>query len=168
MRGNLLCALLLVIGILAAGCGAPEPPLACFDGELPDWVWDWDWGMDAARHDPDWDYGFEYCDHFDMVCNHAVTLAEECPDFMSGLLEYLEVRVFPMLSRFLGSIPWLDIDEMLGWITEELQGACGYVGYLDMIGTCQPPGEEGDPCVEDADCVEGILCLDQVCGGNPV
>jgi hypothetical protein len=165
MRENAFCALLLTIGILASGCGAPDPPMACFDGEMPDWVWDGD--SDAARHDPDRDYGFEYCEYFDMVCNEAVTLEDECPAFMSGLLEYLEESIFPMLSRFLNFLPWLDVDGMLSWIAEELQGACGYVGYLDQIGTCQPPGEAGDPCAEDADCVEGILCLDQVCGGEP-
>lgn len=165
MRENVFCALLLIIGILASGCGVPEPPMACFDGEMPDWVWDWD--RDADRHDPGWDHSFEYCEHFDMVCNQAVSLADECPAFMSGLIEYLEGRLFPILSRFLDFLPWLDVDEMLGWIVEELQGACGYIGYLDQIGTCQPPGEAGDPCAEDADCVETILCLDQVCGGDP-
>ena len=166
MRRNVLCALLLAIGILASSCGVPEPPMACLDGELPDWVWNWE--MDAAKRDPHRDYGFEYCEYFDMVCNEAVTLAEQCPGFMSTLLEYLEARVFPVLSRILDFLPWLDVDGMLSWLAEELQGACGYIGYLDQIGTCQPPGEPGDPCAEDADCMEGILCLEQVCGGSPV
>ncbi len=160
MRANLCFALLLVIGIFASGCGAPEPPMACLDGEIPDWGWD------ADHHG--WDYDFEYCDHFDMVCNEAVTLADECPDFISGLIEYLEDRIFPMLSRFLDFLPWLDVDEMMSWILDSLQGACGYVGVLDMIGTCQPPGEAGDPCAEDEDCQEGILCVEGVCGGAPV
>jgi hypothetical protein len=141
--------------------------MACYDGEIPDWVWDWDWEMDAARHGPHWEYGFEYCEYFDMVCNQAVPLSEVCPGFMSGLLDYLEARIFPMLSRFLDFLPWLDVDEMLSWIAENLQGACGYVGYLDEIGTCQLPGEPGDRCAEDPDCAEGILCLDGICTVEP-
>jgi hypothetical protein len=159
MRENAFCALLLIIGILVSGCGVPQPPMACMDGGLPDWDWR------ADKHD--WDYTFEYCERMDMVCNEAVTLADECPDFVSGLTEYLEEKVFPVLTRFQDSIPWLDMDGMLSWILDNLQGACGDVGILDLVGTCQPPGEADDPCAEDADCVEGILCLDQVCGGNP-
>ncbi len=159
MRENVFCALLLIIGILASGCGVPEPPMACIDGEMPDWDWH------ADKHD--WDYTFEYCERLDMVCNEAVTLADECPAFVSGLVEYLEGRIFPMLSEFLDFIPWLDVDGMLSWILDNLQGACGYIGILDQVGTCQPLGEAGDPCAEDADCVEGILCLDQACGGDP-
>lgn len=159
MRGNLILSLLLAVGILASGCGAPEPPMACFDGDFPDWDWE------ADRHG--WDDPFEYCEAFGMVCNEAVTLADECPEFISGLIAYVEERVFPILSRVLRFLPWLDVDEMMSWILDSLQGACGYIDILDQVGTCQPPGEEGDPCAEDADCMEPLACLDQVCGGAP-
>ncbi len=159
MRKNACFALLLVIGVLASGCGAPEPPMACWDGEMPDWEWD------AARHD--WDYDFEYCEHFDMVCNQAVTLADECPEFISGLIVYLEDRVFPVLTRVLDFLPWLDVDELMSWILDGLQGSCGYYDILDRVGTCQLPGEAGDPCAEDADCQDGFLCVERVCGGAP-
>ena len=159
MRGAVFSALLLAVGILVSGCGAPEPPMACFDGEIPDWDWQ------TARH-----HGhpsFEYCERLDMVCNEAVTLADECPAFMSELIAYAEEKVFPMISEYLDFLPWLDVDEMLSWILENLEGACGYVDFLDQIGTCQPPGEAGDPCAEDQDCLETLLCVDQVCGGEP-
>jgi hypothetical protein len=151
--------LLVFVGILASGCGVPEPPMACFDGDFPHWDWD------AARHDGH--DPFEYCEAFNMVCNEAVTLADECPGFISGLIEFIEKEVYPVLSHFLGFLPWLDVDEMMSWILDSLQGACGYVDILDRVGTCQPPGEEGDPCAEDADCMEPLVCLDQVCGLAP-
>ena len=31
-------------------------------------------------------------------------------------------------------------------------------------GTCQFPGSQDDPCAEDADCAEGLLCSGDVCG----
>lgn len=159
MRAKFYCPLVLVIAVLAAGCGAPEPPMACLDGDFP-----W-WDFDADNHP--WDYTFEYCEAFDMVCNDAVTLAEECPVFLAELIAYLEDRIFPILSRWLDFLPWLDVDEMLTWIVDALQGACGYIDILDRVGTCQPLGEEGAPCAEDADCLEGIPCLEGVCGGVP-
>lgn len=161
MRGNVFMGLLLIFALISPGCGVPEPPMACFEGDAPDWEWE----RDAEWHG--WHYGFEYCEAFDMVCNEAVTLADACPDFVSGLIEYVEGRVFPVLSRVLRFLPWLDVDEMLSWILDGLQGACGYADILDRVGTCQPPGEEGDPCAEDGDCLEPLVCLEQLCEVAP-
>jgi len=33
-----------------------------------------------------------------------------------------------------------------------------------QCGTCQFPGNQNDPCAEDADCVEGLFCSEDVCG----
>jgi len=153
MREKVLTALLLILGILAVGCGAPEPPMACSEG---------DWQIDKRPRPP----RFEYCERFDMVCNEAVTLAEVCPDFLSELIAYAETTILPTLSRYLRFLPWLDPEEMLNWVLNNLEGACGYIDILDRVGTCQPPGELGFPCAEDADCAESILCVEGVCGGT--
>ena len=155
MKGKILCALLLIIGMGVTGCGAPEPPMACFDGEFP-W-WDWDEDFAAAHHD------FEYCEHFDMVCNDAVTLASECPEFMAELVQFLQDEVVPWASDWMDFLPWLDLDGFLTWAVDMLQGSCGFIDILDQVGTCQLPGGVDFPCAEDADCLEGLLCAGGVC-----
>lgn len=132
--------------------------MACLDEAFP---W-WDWDADSNAR-----YPFEYCERLNMVCNDAVTLADECPEFLSELTQYLEDRIFPMLAGWLDFLPWLDVDEMLSWILDNLQGACGCIDMLDQVGTCQPLGEAGDPCAENDDCVEGLPCVSEVCGGEP-
>lgn len=160
MKGRLLCALLLIAGIGVAGCGAPEPPMACFEGEFP-W-WDWSADNEAARH-----FDFQYCERFDMVCNEAVTLAEECPAFMTELVAFIEEEIAPFVSRWLDFVPFIDLDGILGWIVDILQGSCGYIDVLDQIGTCQPPGEVGEACAELEDCVLGLDCVDGLCAETP-
>ncbi len=155
MQSSRLFPLVLVFGLLVSGCGAPEPPMACFEDQVP-------WKDRGAP--PGMGHHFKMCEHFGMVCNEAVTLADECPEFMAELLAFLQEEILPRLSRIQDFLPWLDLDEMLSWIVENLQGACGYIDILDRVGTCQQPGQAGDPCAEDADCEPGLLCLEGVCG----
>lgn len=153
MKSSRLFPLVLVVGTILSACGAPEPPMACFEDEIP-------WAARGAPP-PGKTPHYEMCEHFDMVCNEAVTLADECPQFLAELVAFLQEDVLPRLSHFL---PWLDVDDMLSWIMDNLQGACGHIDILDRVGTCQPPGQTGDPCAEDADCGPGLVCLDQACG----
>lgn len=155
MKTGLFCSVLLVIGIVAMGCGSPQPPLPCSDDGFPDWRTADHWG----------DFDFQYCEEFDMVCNEAVTVAAECPAFMAKLATFIQERVVPILERVLRYLPWqIDLDRVLEIVFDRLQGVCGHLDILDRIGTCQPPGEAGDPCAEDADCLAEFTCLAGECG----
>ncbi len=70
----------------------------------------------------------------DLVCNEAVSLEDACQDLIASLP------------------PDIPIPEV-----------CEYIPPLENIGTCQPPGIAGDPCAEDADCEEPLICPAGVC-----
>ena len=68
-----------------------------------------------------------------LVCNMAMTLEQVCQDYLGMLPTHAPIP---------------DI--------------CAYIPSED-VGTCQAPGEATAPCVEDADCGEGLTCSAGVC-----
>lgn len=158
MKNRLFFSALALVWI-AAGCGAPEPPMPCTEQPLH-----WRQQVEQSR-----EITFEYCDAFDRVCNEAVTLADTCPGFVSELEQYFAEVLIPILSDKLEHLPWhIDIDRLAGLLFDRLQGACGEVDLLDQIGTCQAAGDVGAPCAEESDCMEGLFCLDNVCQVPPI
>lgn len=158
MKNRMLLAALLV-PLIFAGCGAPQPPMPCTEQPLH-----WRQQVEQSR-----EITFEYCEAVDRVCNEAVTLADTCPGFVSDLEQYFEEVLIPILSEKLRYLPWhVDIDRLADLLFDRLQGACGEVDLLDRIGTCQAAGDVGAPCAEDADCLEGLLCTDNVCDALPI
>jgi hypothetical protein len=151
MKIRLICAALLIVGFGSAGCGAvPEPPLACSE-EGFQW-----WG--------EGDFSFQFCQAFGMECNEAVTLADECPAFVDELEGYIREVLVPMIRDHLPFIPsFIDIDELVAMLFDQYVGVCGEIDFLDQVGTCQPLGGEGDPCVEDEDCFGDLACVEGVC-----
>lgn len=69
----------------------------------------------------------------DLVCNEGYTLADACQEYV-GMLP-----------------PQAPIPDI-----------CANIPVGD-IGTCQPLGEAGDPCAEDADCEVPLTCASGVC-----
>ena len=143
MKAGLIHATLLIIGIGAMGCGAvPEPPLACTDE----------------------DFTFEYCQALGMVCNEAVTLADECPAFVNELEVYIGEVIIPMAADSLSFLPpFISVQDLVAMIFEEYVGVCGELDILGEMGTCQFVDEGEDPCTEDADCREQLVCEQGIC-----
>ena len=154
MKGKLFFSLAWVILVGAIGCGAPQPPLPCSDEPLP--------LSYPATQIPD--FTLEYCEELGLVCNEAVTLADECPAFVSDLMQYFEEVLIPILVEKLRYLPWqIDVERLLGYLFTRLQGACAHTEILDQIGTCQLPGDVSAPCDENADCLEGLVCMYGYC-----
>lgn len=153
MKARLICAALLVIGMGAMGCGAvPEPPLACSDQE-PGWSSPW---------------GLSYCQALGMECNEAVTVADECPAFVVELEGYIRNVLVPMLSDRLSFLPsFINVDELVAMLFEQYVGVCGQLEALGQYGTCQPLGDLGNACAEDADCIAGLGCVAGTCAVPP-
>ena len=152
MKAGLIYATLLIIGMGAMGCGAvPEPPLACTDQELQ-------WGDHGG-------FTLQYCQALGMVCNEAVTLADECPAFVDELEEYIGGVLIPMMTDTLPS--YIDAGELFAELFDQYVGVCGEVEFLDQIGTCQPLGNSGDPCAEGADCAGDLACVEGMCAVPP-
>ncbi len=150
MNARLICATLLIIGMGTIGCGAPEPPLACMDEPFPWWE--------------EGDFVLEYCSEMDMVCNEAVTLADECPGFLEELEVYFREFLIPQITERLEYLPWeVDLEGLVDYLFIRLSGGCAQVNALAELGTCQPAGNEEDPCLEDADCREDLVCLEEMC-----
>jgi hypothetical protein len=150
MNARLICVTLLIAGMGAFGCGAPEPPLACTEEAFPWWEGE--------------DFTIAYCEELDMVCNEAVTLAEECPDFLIDLEAYFQDFLIPQLTERLEVLPWqIDLEALVNRLFDHLSGGCTQVDILDQVGTCQPPGNEEDACVEDADCRADLSCEGGMC-----
>ena len=151
MKTQLICAALLIIGVGAVGCGAvPEPPLACTEEVIQ-------WGEHGG-------FSFQYCEALGMECNEAVTLTDECPAFVDELEGYIRDVLVPMIGDSLPFIPsFIDIDELVVMLFDRYVGVCGEVEFLDEVGTCQPLGNEGDVCAEDADCLGDLACSEGIC-----
>ncbi len=151
MKTQLICAALLIIGVGAVGCGAvPEPPLACTEEVIQ-------WGEHGG-------FSFQYCEALGMECNEAVTLADECPAFVDELEGYIRDVLVPMIGDSLPFIPsFIDIDELVAMLFDRYVGVCGEVEFLEEVGTCQPRGNEGDVCAEDADCLGDLACSEGLC-----
>jgi hypothetical protein len=148
MKTQLICAALLIIGMGAVGCGAvPEPPLACTDEELQ-------WGDHGG-------FSLQYCQALGMECNEAVTLADECPAFVAELEEYIGGVLIPMMTDWLPS--YINAEELFAELFAQYVGACGEIEFLEEVGTCQPLGNEGDVCAEDADCLGDLACSEGIC-----
>jgi hypothetical protein len=151
MKTQFICAALLIIGMGAVGCGAvPEPPLACTEQEIQ-------WGGHGG-------FSLQYCEALGMECNEAVTLADECPTFVDELEGYIREVLVPMIGDRVPFIPsFINIDELVAMLFEQYVGVCGEVEFLDEVGTCQPLGNEGDACAEDADCDGDLACSGGLC-----
>lgn len=149
MKAGLIYVTLFIIGMGAMGCGSgiPEPPLACTDQELQ-------WGDHGG-------FSLEYCQALGMVCNEAVTLADECPAFVAELEEYIGSVLIPMMTDSLPS--YIDAEELFAELFSENVGVCGEVEFLDQVGTCQPLSNFEGPCAEDADCLGDLVCLEGMC-----
>jgi hypothetical protein len=150
MNARILCATLLIIGMGTMGCGAPEPPLACTEEAFPGWE-----GADLT---------LAYCEELDMVCNEAVTVGSECPEFLEELEVYFREVLIPELTARLEFSPWeIDLEALVDRLFERLSGGCSHIDVLGEFGTCQPAGGLEDPCLEDVDCLEDLVCLEEMC-----
>ncbi|MEW6442736.1 MAG: Dickkopf N-terminal cysteine-rich domain-containing protein [bacterium] len=158
MKSKLFLAVISMVVAGAIGCGAPQPPLPCTQTAS-------DWRQQVAQ-----DRGIllEYCDDLGMVCDESVTLADECPTFLADLEEYFIEVILPVVAEKLPDLPWyIDPEKIIGLLFLKLQGVCGEADVLDQFGTCQPLGQEGDPCLADSECLEGLLCVSEVCTASP-
>lgn len=151
MKGARIFATMLIIGMGVMGCGAvPEPPLACTEEGLP-WY-------------PEGEFTLEYCQALGLVCNEAVTLADECPAFVDELEVYIREVLVPMMSDWFSFLPsFIDLEELVAMLFDQYVGVCGEVEFLDEFGTCQPRGDQGEACAEEADCLAGLACVEGLC-----
>ena len=132
MKTQLICAALLIIGMGADGlrrCSRTAPGVY-----RP--------GTPVGRP---WGFSLQYCQALGMVCNEAVTLADECPAFVAELEDYIGGVLIPMMTDTLPS--YIDADELFAELFAQYVGVCGEIEFLDEVGTCQPLGNEGDVCV---------------------
>jgi hypothetical protein len=150
MNLRLFFVTLLIVLPGAAGCGAPQPPMACTEETFPGW--------------DDGDFTLAYCEELGLVCNEAVTLADACPAFLVELETYFDEFLVPELMKRLPYLPWqIDIEALVERLFGRLSGGCDRIDILDQVATCQPAGNEGEACLEDADCSQGLVCQEEIC-----
>lgn len=116
MKKTLLGSALLIFAAAMLGCGEVDTIYVCYDNSdlLCDEVEEW---QDT-----------------DLVCNEAVSVAEQCSKILEGLPEWLP--------------EWLPLPDV-----------CNQIPDVGFLGTCQPLGEAGADCAEDLDCAEGFTCV---------
>ena len=59
--------------------------------------------------------------------------------------------------------PFISVQDLVAMIFEEYVGVCGELDMPGEMGTCQFVGEGEDPCAEDADCREQLVCEQGIC-----
>jgi hypothetical protein len=137
MKIRLLIAVLLVMGPAFLSCDVGFLPQPCYEGELP---------PSLPPDVLDYITGLLSCDDGE-VCNGAVGIIDQCESILGRFDEILNNWDIHILDRW-------NPCERLGRIIIRH----GNLDILDEIGTCQPPGDVGDPCEDSLDCQEGFSC----------
>jgi len=115
MKKTFFGAALLTLAAAMLGCGEVDMIFVCYE-----------------NHDLLCNEVEEWQDT-DLVCNEAVSVAEQCSEILEGLPDWLP--------------DWLPIPDV-----------CRHIPDMGFLGTCQALGGEGAVCAEDADCLTGLSC----------